>query len=423
VIDPNSRAAAETPALAAVSAAAVSAVPLTSQGQAEQMSTDVKTTGLITSEHMIYQGAFALPEGTIGTSRFGYGGNALTPYRDPQTGKLTLYMQGHVHFEGQVAQVEVPSGFVKSVNRTDLPLAKILQPFSDITDGELARRPNSLGNAANGSPVYGLLPYNGRLIVAATMYYDATQNASHGVSALDLSRPGDFKGFFPFASNVVAPPRALGGAMAVVPAEWRAKLGGPAITGNQSVPLIGATSAGPALTVFDPDAVGSTSPIPGQTLLFYPLSNPLCGPLECESNKNSIYNQTSVIRGAALVSQSGSVLFIGKHGVGEYWYGGTTSPEGYIAAPGSDGYGPKSTRFEYRVWAYKVDDLVAVKNALKKPWELRPYSIFALPEVSGLNPGANLRGVGYDDESGLLFIAPDFGEQGRIEVYKVNKPL
>jgi hypothetical protein len=408
------------------SAAAGSPTRIASTGSASSggaPTPPVVPAGLVGPQHFTYLGAFALPQDPVGTSRFGYGGRALAPYRDPRSGKLTLFMEGHAHREGQVAQIEVPVRFVKSPNRADLPMATVLQPFADVTDGELGRRPNSLGNAQNGSPVYGLLPYNNRLIVAATMYYDTAQNATHGVSSLQLSDSSDFRGFFAFDPNsVAAPPRALGGAMSLVPIEMRDRLGGPAVTGNQSVPLIGASSSGPSLTVFDPDDVGRKSPIPGRTLLYYPLSNPLCGSLGCESAKNPIFNQTTIIRGRAIPSGSNSVLFIGKHGVGEYWYGGSVSPEGVAAAPGSEGWGPKSSRFEYRVWAYRVDDLVAVRSGQKKPWAIQPYGIWALPEVSGIDPGPELRGVGYDDESGLLFLAPAFGEQGRIEVLRISRP-
>jgi hypothetical protein len=376
---------------------------------------------LLRAENFEYLGAFGLPQDPIGGSRFGYGGSALAPYTDPATKQTTLFIAGHPYFPGQVAQVEVPANFVKSNNYSLLPKARVMQPFSDITNGELNKANGSLGVVTNGASLYGLLVYNGKIISSATTYYDYAQNGSHGVGDLQLSLSSRFRGFFPFSSDTVAPARALGGAMSTIPLEWQNVLGGKALTGNQSVPIISTTSSGPALTTFDPDSVGSSPNIPGKTLLYYPLSNPLCGSLGCESAKNTIFNQTTMIRGHAFVPGTRSVLFVAKHGIGEYWYGGTTSPTGLVAAPGSDGWGPKSTQFEFRIYAYDVNDLAKVKSGRVKPWEVKPYSIWALPEISNNNPGPNMRGSTFDPDSGLLFITPDYMEQGRVEVYRVRK--
>jgi hypothetical protein len=377
---------------------------------------------LISAEHLQYVGGFALPQGDVGTSWFGFGGIAMTPHRDKATGKLTLFITGTMLKDAQIAQIEVPSTLVKSNNYDALPVATVLQPFADVTDGEISLRPNSLGNATNGSPTYGLLSFNNRLIVANTNYYDYDQIGSHGVSSLDLSLKGDWSGFQRF-SNALAKPRALGGAMGVVPNEWQSMLGGPALTGNQTVPISSATSFGPALTAFNPDDVGTNQQIPGNTLLFYPIDKPLCGTYGCENTANPIFNLTTIIRGHALPSRTGSILFIAKHGIGEYWYGGMTSQNGTQAAPGSMGVGPKSDRYEFRIYAYKLNDLADVKSGLKSPSQVMPYAIWPLPELTSMHPEAFVNGSTYDDQSGLLFVTPQYSNKGIVQVYKINKPI
>ncbi len=84
----------------------------------------------VTKSDFSYLGAFALPQDQVGGSYFTWGGGALAPYRDPATGRDTLFMRGHAWYPEQVAQT------VGTIVPTHLILC-------------------------------GLLPFNGRLIVAA----------------------------------------------------------------------------------------------------------------------------------------------------------------------------------------------------------------------------------------------------------------
>jgi hypothetical protein len=211
--------------------------------------------------------------------------------------------------------------------------------------------------------------------------------------------------------------------MATIPITWQSVLGGKATTGNQSVPIISTTSFGPSLTAFNPDDISAETSIPGNTLIFYPQDKPMCGSVLCEATKNNIYNMTTIIRGHAIPGGSGSVLFVGKHGIGEYWYGGLTSPSGIQAAPGSMGVGPKSDKYEFRIYAYNLSELANVKAGLKKPWEVMPYAIWSLPELSAMHPEAFMNGSTYDDQSGLLFITPQYGNYGIVHVYRIKKPI
>jgi hypothetical protein len=280
-------------------------------------------------------------------------------------------------------------------------------------------------NSCSGNPtfIYGSLAYNNRLIIDAACSYGGSQTSSHGVRSLNLSIVG-FQGWYPF-SGATATPRALAGPMTTIPAEWQPLFGGPALTGQCCISVTGSTSAGPSLTVFDPDKVSVTNPIPGQTVLFYPLSHPACGAEHCEAQQSNIYNLTTVYGGAAFPSGTRSVLFVMAHGTGCYWYGGWDEnslgpcPSPDPALP--DAKGPHAPPYRYQILAYDANDLVAVKNGTKQAWEPQPYAVMVLNGMPN-SDNDRIKGAGYDPETRRLFIAQDYGTEPRIEVYQIHVP-
>ena len=140
----------------------------------------------------------------------------------------------------------------------------------------------------------------------------------------------------------------------------------------------------------------------------------------CDGTNNPIYNGVSTIRGRALVSKTKSILFFGSHSAGEYWYGNNPSPSGLYDSGRPGGYGPHSTGYEYRVWAYDVNDLVSVKSGNMLPYEVRPYKVWKLPEISAIDPTAFIAGVGHDPESNMVFITTYYGDYPRVDVYQIN---
>src|SRR6185295_6149485 len=122
------------------------------------------------------------------------------------------------------------------------------QPLTDPVHG---KRETVDGGTGNGVKIGGLLASGNDLIVNAWDYYDAagTQSISHFRVSADLSQTG-----------VVGPLKVmnqLGLAgyvfkyMMPIPAAWQASLGGPALTGGSNTPIIGRTSLGPSVTVFN----------------------------------------------------------------------------------------------------------------------------------------------------------------------------
>jgi hypothetical protein len=204
--------------------------------------------------------------------------------------------------------------------------------------------------------------------------------------------------------------------MAPVPPEWQSAFGGVAITGQFGLSVVGSTSSGPAVTVFNPDTVGSGSTVPGNTLLYFPLTHPACGSLGCEATQNTVFNLSSGYGGVAFPPGTRSVLFVGAQGIGPYCYGTALACNDPFM---SDVKGPHAPPYRYQIWAYDANDLVAVKNGTKQSWEPRPYAQILLNEMP-YNDNNFVKGAAYDANTGHLYITQDYGSNPRVEVYQIK---
>lgn len=375
----------------------------------------VHSYALIYEDDIEYIGSFALPQGDFGESRFGYSGRALAAYNDADL--HTLFLEGHAHHPGNVAQVRIPD---KLGTGDDLPIAEVLQDFHDITDGKLS----SLGT--NGyEAVFGLLPYDGRLIVGAASWYDAAcqQSASHGISDLDLSIDDDFEGFN--AIDAVADARSLGGYMTDVPAEWQERLGGPVLTGNSALSIISCISSGPAATVFNPDDLGLSAS--GSTIVYYPLSDYLVSGGVTDENT---FKFGSGVKGIAFPSGSDSILFFGVQTMADgYCYGPGTTDESLHKVETEGGTycydlcsqykGGHGYPYVHYVWAYDANDVLAVLSGDDDPWNMKPYAEWQLDDLD-TSGCAGMRSAAYDPDTGRLYISQEYGEQPRIDVFLIS---
>jgi hypothetical protein len=205
----------------------------------------------------------------------------------------------------------------------------------------------------------------------------------------------------------------VAGYMTTIPEEWRQAFNGPALTGQCCVSIISRSSAGPAASVFDPNQVGSASPVPATTILAYPLEHPLAPP----EGQNNLFNLTTQIMGIAFPPGTRSVLFFGRHGTGPYCY--DTSE---VCGDPADPYkGPHAYPYIHQVWAYDANDLLAVKNGARQSWEIQPYAIW---QLSGMdNTGsASIMGASYDPASGRLFFTEIYEDIPTIHVYQIDSP-
>lgn len=352
----------------------------------------------ISQADMKYVGSFAIdPSDGSGTREGGltYGGRALSVNPEART----LILGGHNH-HNRVCEIAIPEDFSRGT--------RVVQQCSDVTEGRLSQiddGPINLG---------GSLVYKGRLIVSAFSYYDAdgSQERSHFTSGLNLAQSGDVQGPVRVGKDLDA--GFVSGYMAHVPEEWQPLLGGPALTGNCCLSIISRTSSGPALSVFNPDDVGRTNPVPATELVGYPLSNELAP----GRSSTPLFNLTTMIKGVAFPAGTRSVLFIGRIGEGKYCYGETAQ----CPDPANPYKGAHMYPYRHQVWAYDVLDLLEVKRGKKVPWEVKPYATWRLPEMNDTG-SATIAGAAYDETTRRLYITENYGESPKVHVYEIASEI
>lgn len=367
-----------------------------------------------------YLGSFAVPwsdgtcPGGTGSQRgcLAYGSFALGlgPVVD---GQPTMFYGGH-DWDDQLCQITIPAigGTAQMVGRCQ-------------TIAQKAQVDPSGGG--NGYVLGGSLLHNGRLLVTATSYYPGgdTATRTHFVSSAGLAgltgapvRVGTIK------AAMVA------GYMGTVPPEWRSLLGGPALTGWCCTSIIGRSSHGPAVGVFDPDTVGTQNPAPLTPLVYYPDEARALAPYSSPT-PSLLFNGSTNIGGVAFPSGSRSVLFIGRQGTGARCYGtGTTNkalhntphPQGerWCYDPTNSYKGDHAYPYRHQVWAYDATDLLAVKAGTRHPWEVTPYATWPITGMpSAANQSATLRSAAYDDTTRRVYVTETTGTALRVHVYQI----
>lgn len=377
---------------------------------------------LLQKSNLVYLGAFRVPQGS-GNATFDYGGTALTfnPAND------SLYMVGHDWYQ-QSAEISIPA-VVNSTSIGSLNTATILQPFADATEGKLKQiNPGD----PNPQKIGGQLVSGGKLIVSGFSFYDGnvTQSSSHFVRPLTLAASGQVQGPFKVGSLY---PGFVSGYMTPIPSEWQSSLGGTALTGNCCLNIISAQSNGPAASAFNPSQLGSANPVPATMLVGYPYGHQLGPGL---SAQNNYFNMSTQITGVAFPAGTRSVLFFGRQGTGPYCYGPGTSTQSQAGQPADGGvdtwcYDPSDSSkgdhaypYVYQVWAYDANDLLAVKQGSKQPYEVQPYAVWAfnLPFENSSDQHL-LGGAAYDPASNRIYISQrceDANCAPVIQVFKVN---
>lgn len=359
--------------------------------------------GRLSFEDLVYQGAFRVPEESNGESS-SYGGQQLA--YNPVSNTLFI---GSLH--GMVAELSIPNA-VKAASAEQLPVASFVQGFRDPADGHLH------DIAESGVVLGGLLVHDGRLYGTGLIYYDASnaQRLSHFSRSLELAR-NEVTHVYQVGETGKA--GFVAGYMATVPPEWRAALGGPAVTGQCCISIISRTSFGPGLFAWNPADLGRRDPLPATPLLYYPQQHPTLGAWD---EANPTYGGTTEMAGVAIIDGTRTVLFAGRNGMGTFCYGEGTSDTKVAAERGPNGesycYDPtNSTKgqhaYPYRLqfWAYDVNDLAAVRAGHKDPWDVRPYAVwpFELPPIG--DPYPRLGAVSFDSAHRRLFLTQLFADQ------------
>ena len=378
---------------------------------------------LIQQGDLNYLGVFRVPQGTFGDhSTFSYGGTALAynPVRN------SLYAVGHAWYQ-ESAEISIPQ-IINSNNINNLATATLLQPFTDATEGKL----NSINPSdPNSKDVGGHLVYGGQLYVTGWSYYDCggTQTKSHFIRPLDLSVKGQVAGPYPVGNQY---PGFVSSYMTPIPAEWQSALGGPALTGGCCHSIISLQSLGPAASVFNPSDVGVKNP--ATPVVGYPIDHPTLGTWGGNGTANPIYNMSTGINGIVFPEGTRTLLFFSKTGLGKPCYGAGTSDSSldgqpvpgesgviYCYDPNDGSKGCHAYPYSAYVWAYDVDDLIAVKNGQKNQWEIRPYTTWTMTFPVG--GGYSISGAAYDPVTHRIYLA-QYCSDGNcyplIHVFSIN---
>lgn len=353
---------------------------------------------LLRQDNLEYLGAFRLPDGEHGDSKFNYGGTAIVynPHRD------SLFMVGH-DWDQAIAEVQIPAlhrGMLR-----DLKTAAVLQPFVKIV------RRIPMYTLEDTVKVGGILVVKERIIATLYEYYDGDADAvrSHfQLDSLDLAH-AQVSGLHQVGSQGGG---WVGGYMATIPQPWKSEFEASFLTGQSALAIISRTSPGPCIFGFDPGQLGD-KPAPVIPLLSYTLANPLAK----EDTQNPLFNLTTEIRGVVFPDRTNSILFFGSHGVGKYGYG--TAEECGDPVRGSKG--PHAAPYVYQVWAYDANELMLAKRQHKSPWLIRPYAVWTF-DFPFREDSKHIGGVAYDAEHSRIFVSQLFADIDKpvIHVFKVT---
>lgn len=371
---------------------------------------------LIQSSHLVYRGAFNVPgvSSTTGET-FAWSGSGLAynPVND------SLFMTGHDHYQ-MVGEISIPEPLI-SDDYEVLPESQLLQPLVDVADGPknaLGVDGAAISDANNNIKIGGLLVYNNYLYGTYYAYYeDATEaDRSHFRCSLNLAATDDFEGMFKVGG---LDPGLVGGYMAHIPADMQDDFGAAVLTGNACIPIISRSSLGPAVSTLVPATLGHSGPATSVPLVYYNGDHPTLGTYDNETEVNPAFNMSTKINGVIFPEDSKTVLFFGRTGLGIPEYGAGTddlSMDG-IQVPGYDEYyvydpasplskGTHAWPYTVYVWAYSTDDLLSVYNGDKEPWDVTPYSHWALDlPYTDETSTCLLGGAAYDPAKQRVYIS------------------
>lgn len=352
---------------------------------------------LLQIDDLEYAGAFRVPADMFGISElnFAAGPIEVSPVRG------SIYLVGHA-YQQAIAEFPMP-GLVMSEVLSDLRMAgPPIQTFASVLDRASTGNPQALDRIEAIRFFDG--PSGPELFVNAREFYDAAGDNTH--TTLVVRNPGELAtstidGFFSLEGAAHA-----SGWMSSIPPEWRARLGGTAITGSSSgIPIISRLSVGPSAFTFDPRAVrgatGAPGPVATEALLDYDLATPLHEDLSNDSGTNALWTHLSRAVYGMIVPGTRSYMtlgYSGGHAATGVCYkcipaGETEECPGYCSRDPSD--------YSLYYWFFDVNDLVAVREGRMAPHEPRPYAYGAFRAPFETN---EIGGGAYDPATGLLYL-------------------
>ncbi len=372
-----------------------------------------------------YLGAFRLPSEYSNNHKWEYGGYALAfrPDGDPGGDKDgfpgSLYSAGKMKDSSQikcVSEFSIPAP-IKSNNVAELPIAKTIQPFGDITQGFFDQVLSGQQlNRLRGLVYLDAQPgqSRGKLYWSIWSAYNTAgvNLPSQGYSDSSISNP-NAQGVWRLQGYHS---KSVSGYLFEIPKDWADNYLGGMYIGTGVSRDGGAFSRGPTLFAIAPYRYTNTNPPPNSELPTVPL-------IYYNSDHDNYPNYVPVDKwwgGAWLTASSKeAVIFVGLKCLGSSCYGtgddcgdSCSSYKGYHCFPR-----------EPEMVFYDVTDLEQVATGAKQPWEPQPYYILDLRTLIPQYGTCTLtQGVAYDREHNLLYLIQYQGDGAKplVHVLKIN---
>lgn len=358
-----------------------------------------------------YLGAFRVPFDTSNGTSWNYGGGGMSfnPTGDPggpaDGFPGSLFGIGKMA-QGNVSEYAIPAP-VMSDKLPDLPIAKTLQPFKEITGGQVV---GTLTTYKMGDVQLlkqsGNMPTDKLFWVLYEFYTPEYKLPGFGWSNIDISTPFP-EGLMRVGNDVAS---ATSRYIFEIPQNWADQYtaGRNVMVGRSRGQMNG--SWGPAFFAINPQQYPtitdemSTESIP---LLRYSAENPFPSP--GWSHDSDDWNDGAWLS----INGKSSVILAGSKGI-------RTDDNGllYYGLPGPDGCGDKGYHAEPNYAAilfYDPDDLALVALGKIAPNEVKHYALLNIEKY--MYKGFTCRktilgGVGYDEVNKLLYIEERFAGNG-----------
>jgi hypothetical protein len=378
------------------------------------------TPALIQPEDLVYQGAFLFPDNDAWT----YSGHALAYYSPGDS----LFTATHAH-QGYVGEISIPSPVISS-SINDLPRASIRQAPADITGGwkdNCTFHPECIYRDLDG---LAYLPNINKMAWNLRDWYNV---ARHDQDSLGWSNPDmtDAQGVWHIGErdsvNDLFHNARTSNYLFTAPEGFAAQwLDGKWLMagGTREAGALGG-SQGPTLFALAPWENGSPPPsganLDALPLLYYPEN------VDCvwEDPEMCIYPDYRAVDqwngGAWIETPSGSAIVIaGKKGLGPNCYG---EPEECGNDPCVLSKGYHAYPYQGQILFYDPEDIKAVQSGTRSPWQVFPYQVMSLNNISYMKDCTIIGAAAWDSESRRLFVTekeidvPDYGIWGVTAVH------
>jgi hypothetical protein len=359
---------------------------------------------LFSIDQLEYVGAFRVPTGDYGDSRFSYAQGPITLGKEGKS----LFIVGHAQHQA-IAEISIPQ-LIISKDIKKLQKASIIQKFSKVLD-----RPQT-GNPQNINIITGMKYFKEKLIVNGLNYYDANNSVYHTTLVVDEAKNlniSTVSGYHQYQS------RAHGsGWISSIPIAWQKLLNADHIIGNSSgSPIISRHSVGPSAFAINLEEnilnVSSPSVIKEVPLLNYSLSNPMGKQrgksgdyLTNKNTNNKLWTHLSQAVYGFIVPGTNTYITLGYSGGHESGVGYKITPQG--AKSECPGYCGKDVKDNYNFfWLFNMKELLNVVEGSVSSYEVLPYNygIFKSPFENTTHH--KIKGGAYDSQHNLLYLTLD----------------